>query len=185
MRAPRRYDVCIVRSGAGGGIAAKVLTESGADVVLLEAGPMWDTARDSKMLAWPYESPRRGAGTERPFGEFDGCLGGWELDGEPYTVADGQHWDWFRARMLGGRTNHCGHISLRYGPDDFRRRSLDGLGDDWPIGYDDLKPYCDKLDRLVGLFGSAERLPNEPDGIVQPPPRPRCYELLIGRTDHS
>ena len=58
--------------------------------------------------------------------------------------------------MLGGRTNHWGRISLRFGPDDFRRRSLDGLGDDWPITYDDIKPYYDKLDRLVGIFGSME-----------------------------
>ena len=81
--------------------------------------------------------------------------------------------------MLGGRTNHWGRISLRFGPDDFRRRSLDGLGDDWPISYDDLKPYYDEVDELVGLFGSVEGLPNEPDGIFLPPPRPRCYELLI------
>src|SRR5262249_1219820 len=61
----------------------------------------------------------------------------------------------------------------------FRRKSCDASGDAWPIGYDDLKPFYDKLDRLVGIFGSMEGLPNEPDGIFQPPPRPRCYELLI------
>ena len=55
--------------------------------------------------------------------------------------------------MLGGRTNHWGRISLRFGPWDFKARSRDGLGDDWPIGYDDIKPYYDKLDQLVGLFG--------------------------------
>src|SRR5499426_556020 len=180
IREPKVYDVCIVGSGAGGGMAAKVLTEAGAEVALLEAGPMWDTEKDSKMSAWPYDSPRRGAATPtKPFGEFDGCLGGWDIDGEPYTQAAGSTFDWFRGRMLGGRTNHWGRISLRMGPDDFRRRSLDGLGDDWPITYDDIKPYYDKLDRLVGIFGSVEGLPNEPDGIFQPPPRPRCYELLI------
>ncbi len=83
--------------------------------------------------------------------------------------------------MLGGRTNHWGRISLRFGPDDFRRKSLDGLGDDWPITYDDIKPYYDELDKLVGIFGTnlGPRFPNEPDGVFLPPPQPRCYELLI------
>jgi choline dehydrogenase-like flavoprotein len=182
----KTYDVCIVGSGAGGGMAAKVLSEGGADCVLLEAGPWWAAEKDGAMLTWNYESPRRGAGSRsKPFGEFDACIGGWELDGEPYTVADGQRFLWWRARMLGGRTNHWGRISLRFGPWDFKGRSRDGLGDDWPIGYDDLAPYYDKLDRLVGLFGSNEGLPNDPDGIFQPPPAPRAYERLIKRAcDH-
>jgi choline dehydrogenase-like flavoprotein len=174
------HDVVIVGSGAGGGMAAKVLTEAGASVLMLEAGVMFDTRRDSKMMAWPYQSPRRGLPVpERQFGEFDAGWGGWTLEGEPYTTAPGERFDWFRTRMLGGRTNHWGRISLRFGPDDFRRKSLDGLGDDWPITYDDLKPYYDSIDRYIGLFGSNEGLPNDPDGIFQPPPKPRCYELLI------
>jgi choline dehydrogenase-like flavoprotein len=176
------HDVVIVGSGAGGGMAAKVLTEAGANVLMLEAGVMFDTRRDSKMMAWPYQSPRRGAAIpERQFGEFDAGWGGWTLEGEPYTSAPGDRFDWFRTRMLGGRTNHWGRISLRFGPNDFRRKSLDGLGDDWPISYDDLKPYYDSIDRYIGLFGSNEGLPNDPDGIFQPPPKPRCYELLIKR----
>jgi choline dehydrogenase-like flavoprotein len=182
IRNRRVFDVCIVGSGAGGGMAAKVLTEAGADVIMLEAGPMWDTQRDSRMMAWPYDSPRRGAPTpDRQFGEFNASLGGWTLDGEPYTTAGHDQFHWFRSRMLGGRTNHWGRISLRYGPDDFRRKSIDGLGDDWPITYEDVKPYYDKVDTLVGVFGSKEGLPNDPDGLFQPAPRPRCYELLIKR----
>ena len=161
-------------------MAAYTLTKAGANVVMLEAGPEWYSTRDSTMLRWNYDSPRRGASTpERPFGEFDACIGGWNIEGEPYTRAPGTKFDWWRARMLGGRTNHWGRISLRFGPDDFRGKSRDGLGDDWPIGYDDVAPYYDRIDQLIGIFGSREGLPNHPDGIFQPPPRPRCYELLV------
>jgi choline dehydrogenase-like flavoprotein len=160
-------------------MAAHALTKAGARVALLEAGQMWDPVKDGAMLKWPYDSPRRGASTrERPFGEFDGCIGGWQIDGEPYTTAPDTKFDWWRARMLGGRTNHWGRISLRFGPYDFNRKSRDGLGDDWPITYDDVKPWYDETDKLIGIFGSAENLPNEPDGIFHPPPTPRCYELL-------
>ncbi len=176
---PEPFDVCIVGSGAGGSMAAKVLAEAGAKVVVLEAGGPW-SVQDADMLTWNYESPRRGAATNgRHFGEFDACDGGWSLEGEPYSQAEGTDWAWWRARMVGGRTNHWGRISLRFGPDDFRGKSIDGYGDDWPITYDDVAPYYDKVDRLVGLFGTQEGFPNEPDGIFLPPPEPRCYEKLV------
>jgi choline dehydrogenase-like flavoprotein len=81
--------------------------------------------------------------------------------------------------MLGGRTNHWGRISLRFGPKDFKRKSIDGLGDDWPIGYEDVKPYYDKIDKLIGVFGSNKGLENDPDGYFLPPPKPRLHELMI------
>ncbi len=174
------YDVCIVGSGAGGGMAAYTLANAGIKVLLLEAGPMYDPAKNVTQLKWPYESPRRGASTPlRNFGDFDAAYGGWELEGEPYTHTDGTKFDWFRARMLGGRTNHWGRISLRFGPKDFKHRSIDGLGDDWPIGYEDVAPYYDKVDKLIGVFGSNENLPNDPDSIFLPPPKPRLHELFI------
>ena len=80
--------------------------------------------------------------------------------------------------MLGGRTNHWGRISLRFGPDDFQKKSLDGFGENWPITYDDIKPYYDKVDKLIGVFGSKENLPNDPDGFFLPPPKPRLHELF-------
>lgn len=176
----KQYDAIIVGSGAGGGMAAYVLAHAGLKVCLLEAGPDYDPKKNSLQLKNPWESPRRGASTRfRPFGDFDGCYWGWEIDGEPYTHVEGTKWEWWRARMVGGRTNHWGRISLRFGPKDFKRRSIDGLGADWPIGYEDVKPYYDKIDKLIGVFGSNEGLPNDPDGIFLPPPRPRLHEMFI------
>lgn len=177
---PKSYDVVIVGSGAGGGMAAYELSKAGLKVCLLEAGTMYDPQKNVTQFKNPWESKRRGASTKyRPFGDFDACYGGWQLDGEPYTKEKGTQWDWWRARMLGGRTNHWGRISLRFGPKDFKRRSIDGLGDDWPIGYDDIKPYYDRVDQLIGIFGTNEGLENDPDGYFLPPPKPRLHELFI------
>jgi len=174
------YDVCIVGSGAGGGMAAYALTQQGAKVVMLEAGGEWYASKDTQMMVPAWASPRRGASKRsRPFGEFDACDGGWDIEGEPFTRAPGTNFAWWRGRMLGGRTNHWGRISLRFGPDDFKGKTKDGLGEDWPISYDDIKPYYDKVDDLIGVFGSNEGLRNHPDGNFLPAPRPRCYELLV------
>ena len=174
------YDAIIVGSGAGGGMSTKVLADAGLKVAVVEAGPFFDPKNPEQQtqLKWPYESPRRGAGTTRVFGEFDMAYGGWEIEGQPYTHKDGTKFDWFRSQMLGGRTNHWGRISLRFGPRDFKHKDVDGLGENWPIGYEDVKPYYDKLDKLIGIFGTNEGLPNDPDGFFLPPPKPRLHELF-------
>ena len=176
---PKQYDALIVGSGAGGGMAAKVLADAGLDIAILEAGPFFDPKDPvtQTQFKWPYDSPRRGASTRRDFGEFDQAWGGWDIEGEPYTTTQGTEFKWFRSRMLGGRTNHWGRISLRFGPDDFHRKDFDGLGENWPISYDDVKPYYDKVDKLLGVFGTNEGLPNDPDGFFLPPPKPRLHEL--------
>jgi len=176
----KEYDVIIVGSGAGGGMATKILSEAGLSIAIVEAGPFFDPANPEQMtqMKWPYESPRRGGGTTRFFGDFDQAYGGWEIEGEPYSQVGDTQFKWFRSRMLGGRTNHWGRISLRFGPDDFRKKSIDGFGEDWPITYQDIKPYYDKIDKLIGVFGSKENLSNDPDGFFLPPPKPRLHELF-------
>ena len=165
-------------------MAAKVLTEAGADVVMLEAGPMWDPVqrleddargtttrraaarrprsahvRRVRRRARRLDARRRAlhqrAGQQRSTGSARGCSA---------------------AGPTTGAASRCASVRTTSGA-----RALDGLGDDWPITYDDIKPYYDKVDKLVGIFGTnlGPRLPNEPDGIFLPPPQPRCYELLI------
>lgn len=177
------YDAVIVGSGAGGGMAANVLSKAGLSVAVLEAGGFYDPAQEEyrTQLRWPWESPRRGASTHRPFGDFDAAWGGWELDGEPYSHHEGTRFDWFRSRMLGGRTNHWGRISLRFGPKDFKRKDQDGLGDNWPVSYEEIAPYYDRVDKTIGVFGTNEGLANDPDGFFLPPPKPRLHELYVKR----
>ncbi len=178
-----QYDAIVVGSGAAGGMTAFILAVSGLRVLMLEAGRDYDPVRETPMFQLPRQAPLRGAGTShKPFGFYDATVdGGWSVPGEPYTRADGTSFNWWRARMLGGRTNHWGRISLRMGEYDFRPRSRDGLGFDWPMEYDDLAPYYDKTEALIGVYGSNEGLENTPNsspGVLLPPPSPRGYELL-------
>src|SRR5271165_6721926 len=184
-RSPKAYDVCVIGSGAGGGMAAKVLTEGGLTVALLEAGPPVNPEKDYKMFTWPYELPHRGAGVggraSENFSEFLAPNGAWQIEGEPYTSAPGSNFQWFRSRIVGGRTNHWGRIALRFAPIDFKSKTRDGIGEDWPISYDDISPYYDKVESYIGVFGTNENIPSAPDGVFLPPPKPRCSELLIKR----
>ena len=190
VRSPQKYDVCIIGSGASGGTAAKVLSEGGLKVALLEAGPPVVPERDYKEHMWPYDLPHRGAGVgararQGVGDEFMAPNGAWEIDGEPYVSAPGSKFRWFRSRIVGGRTNHWGRIALRMAPVDFKVRSHDGMGDDWPVSYEDVAPYYDKVESFIGVFGTKENIPSAPDGIFMPPPKPRCTETIIKKTcDH-
>jgi len=181
------YDVIVVGSGAGGGQTAYTLAMEGVKVLMLEAGRKYDIVKETPMFQTNAEAPLRGAGTpEKPFGFHDATIdGGWQVPGEPYTQANDdpqQRFDWWRARMLGGRTNHWGRIALRNGPYDFKPRTRDGLGFDWPLTYEELAPYYDKVEMLIGVYGSNEGMENTPDspeGVLLPAPAARVGERLV------
>src|SRR5687767_8209401 len=170
------YDVVVIGSGAGGGTMVQVLTGMGVNVALLEAGPMLNPAKDFKEHKWPHDYDHRGGldggiydtNKYQRFSFWSAPNGYWDIEGEPYTVAPGSDFRWFRSRILGGRTNHYGRITLRFSDYDFKPKSTDGLGFDWPISYQDLSPYYDKAERSIGVTGTVEGTRSPPDGIVNP-----------------
>lgn len=179
-----QYDVIVVGSGAGGGMAALILALNGVKVLMIEAGRNYEPQKETAMFHTPEMAPLRGTGTpDKPFGFYDCNIGGWQVPGEPYTNKKGTEGDfwWWRARMLGGRTNHWGRIALRFGEFDFKPKSRDGLGVDWPVTYDDMAPWYDRVEQLIGVYGENDGIANAPNsspGVLLPPPKPRVGELL-------
>jgi choline dehydrogenase-like flavoprotein len=190
QRPPEVNDVVVIGSGAGGGTTVKVLTDLGMKVTLLEAGPMLNPYKDFKEHMWPWEVDHRGVGPNAenyfgkniyPFGYFLAPNGYWDIPGEPFTVAEGSSFTWFRSRIMGGRTNHFGRIALRFADYDFKPQAFDGLGNDWPVTYEEMSPWYDRAEDFVGVTGTHEGLRSAPDGRFLPPVPPRVHEQLIMR----
>jgi choline dehydrogenase-like flavoprotein len=178
------YEVIVVGSGAGGAMAAYTLTKAGHKVLMLEAGRDYDPKTETPMFKTKGQAPLMGAGnTDKDFGFYDATVdGGWAVPDEPYTTGEGSEFLWWRSRMLGGRTNHWGRYSLRFSEHDFKGKTRDGLGADWPFEYQDIAPWYDKTEALVGVCGTntgLDDMPDSSDGILQPPPKARIPELLV------
>lgn len=177
------YDVLVIGSGAGGGMMAHALTQEGIKVLMLEAGRDYSPVKEAAMFNWPKEAPLRGTSTQdKPGGYYDATY--IDSDAEPYTVAPGSQFTWVRSRILGGRTNHWGRNVPRYGPDDFKAYSNTGYGTDWPLTYEEIEPYYDQLEALIGVNGSGGECWNSPDphpDFRQEPPAPRAYEMLFSK----
>ena len=169
------YDVCVIGSGAAGGVMAKELCEGGAKVILLEAGEAVSPAR-FRTHCWPYEMPFRGLRGEKQ---------------EPFSPADFKNTIRYetqeqisvdRIRVLGGRTLHWNAVVLRYSRADLRERTLNGIEEDWPLSYDELAPYYDRIERMIGVCGNDDGLEVLPAGPWYLPPLAlRCSEQILKR----
>jgi choline dehydrogenase-like flavoprotein len=201
------YDAVVVGSGAAGGMAAHVLTSRGMKVLLLEAGKKLNIDKELKSMEWPYDHPRRGHmppdshalslneynvrqlpyAKGLNFNHVYSYVQGWggsdysknivvdERD-HPYT---GTGYAWVRARVLGGKTNIWGRLALRLSDYDFKAKTHDGYGEDWPISYKDIAPYYDKVDLYLGISGVKENLPHLPDSLFQRPIRLTAAEVKV------
>jgi choline dehydrogenase-like flavoprotein len=169
------FDVCIVGSGAAGGVMAKELCEGGARVLMLEAGK---EVRPDELLShkWPYQLPFANLRKEKQACFYQGDVRKSIRYETPAQVGVD------RVRVLGGRTMHWNAVTLRYAPPDFRTWSLEGVEDDWPISYEELAPYYERVEEIIGVCGTDDGLEIVPGGKHYLPPLPwRCTEHILKR----
>src|SRR5437868_12539000 len=177
-------------------------------VLLLEAGKKLPIEQELRSMEWPYDNAHRG---DLPPESHALTFNEYTIRNPPYgaglekakhlrsyvgstdyvknIVVDerenpftGTNYAWVRARCFGGKTNIWGRLALRLSDYDFKAKSRDGYGEDWPISYADIEPYYDKVDTLLGVSGHPENLPWLPDGKFQRPVKLTYAELHLRET---
>jgi choline dehydrogenase-like flavoprotein len=157
-------DVVIIGSGASGSLLAAKLSQAGKKVVVLETGPERRTQDLYSSQLWARRLKWSGPPTET-------------LGTDPISVNFGSGWG------AGGAALHHYAVWLRRHSDDFDMFSRFGVSLDWPISYDELRPYYDQLQREVGISGDAEAEVWRPAGdpYPMPPLKPFGQALLVAK----
>jgi choline dehydrogenase-like flavoprotein len=174
------FDAIVIGSGMSGGIAAKELCERGLKVLMLERGNNVDPGTDYTDSLMPWEFPNNNMVPEEEarsdyaiqsqcYAFSEATKKFWVKDSEhPYSTPEGKPFSWIRGYHVGGRSIMWGRQSYRMSDIDFGANAKDGHGCDWPIRYDDLKPWYDHVEKFIGVAGTKEGLPQLPDGEFLP-----------------
>ena len=176
------FDAIVVGSGMSGGWSAKELCERGLKVLVLERGPEIKPERDyvDQLPPWEQKNLDRISQEEidkHYFKQYPGVAYAvkesnkhfWVKDDEhPYETVKGTSYDWLRGYHTAGRSIMWSRQSYRMGPQDFTANKEEGIAIDWPVRYDEIKPWYDYVEQFVGVAGNRDGLPQLPDGIYQP-----------------
>ena len=191
----KSFDVIVVGSGPAGSMAVKELTERGLEVLLLEAGRDltdhdFDPADKSKKFVMGPSLLGRMKGIKA--GQYIQSLRAVYAEQvnhllvndreNPYTMPWRDRFLWIRGRVLGGRLNTYGRVLMRMSDYDFKAASIDGQGADWPISYDELAPYYDRVEEFIGVYGNADGVATVPDGKCCGAPFLSLAELALKET---
>ena len=191
------FDAIVIGSGMSGGIAAKELCERGLKTLVLERGGKIEHGTSYNDWMQPWDLPNAGLipddELEADYSVQRQCYAMseankdyWVKDSEhPYTTPEDKPFSWIRGYHLGGRSLMWGRQSYRLAPIDFEANAKDGHGSDWPIRYDDLAPWYDRVERFIGVSGSKEGLPQLPDGEFLPPFELNDAEVLFKQAVES
>jgi choline dehydrogenase-like flavoprotein len=178
------YDVIVIGTGAGGGMAIKTLCEAGLKVCALNAGQRLNPKKDFRFHRMPWDMKFRGFDDPKRRGESFGYMdneytkAAWDHE-IPFTTEPGTKWMWPRCNAVGGKTNFWGRSSARFGDIDFRAASLDGYGVDWPVSYADIAPYYTRVEKMIGVASTVQNRPSNPDGVYLPPFNFRCLDWIL------
>ncbi|WP_139959777.1 GMC oxidoreductase [Flavicella sediminum] len=206
------FDAIVIGTGISGGWAAKELCEKGLKTLVLERGRNVRHIKDyPTMHKDPWDFKHRGKQNKKELfnQQKQGRLWGgyptsnkvkhWFVDDLKHAYTETKRFDWIRGYHVGGRSIMWGKQTYRWSEMDFEANKKDGHGVDWPIRYNDLAPWYDKVEEFIGVSGQNLGLPQLPDGKFSPPMELNCVEkdlqkkikdnfqdrlLTIGRVAH-
>jgi len=181
------YDAIVVGTGISGGWAAKELCENGLKTLVLDRGRMVNHITDYPTMnddPWDYEF--RGSLTREEKNSFSvlprgGVNRGREamhffVNALEHPYVETKPFDWVRGHQVGGRSLTWGRQCYRWSDIDFEANKKDGHGVDWPVRYQDIAPWYDKVETFIGVSGRNLGLRQLPDGKFQPPMQLNCVE---------
>lgn len=171
MSAPgNTYDVIVIGTGAGGGMALRTLCAAGLKVCALNAGRELDPAKDFRQHKMPYDMRFRGFNSPAREAKSVGYMDAEYVPGDvweheiAFSTAPGTKWYWPRCNAVGGKTNFWGRSSARMAQLDFKAASRDGVDVDWPVDYDEIAPFYSRVERMIGVASTRQNRPSNPDG---------------------